>query len=606
MINVVEYEDSYHITFPYDYTIKELVKEVPGRKWNSDERYWYIPKNHLGMLINQFKGTDYEDMVSIKSTEHLDVNSSLDEKQVIPNIDISGVTTYVKPGSHLYEHQIDFLKYAIYRQEVQHNMNGFLCTDLMGLGKSLESLNLALYNHDRHNFKHCLILCCINVSKYNWEQEIRTQTNGLYEGYILGTRKQKSGKINYNGSSKDKLSDLITNKKYSDDSEDELPYFLILNIEALRMKLNRKYSLTDKIIELINNHFINMIIIDEVHKNVSPSSQQGKQLLRIKKATKTNSMWIPMTGTPIVNKPTDLFLPLRLIEAHSINSYYAWNQNFCVYGGYGDYEIIGYKNIDKLKTLLQPNMIRRLKEDVLDLPDKIEFIEFVENTPYQNKLSQTITDELWKNREDIVSSLNPLAKMLRLRQVNGSPELVDLNLKVDSEYIKYNAKLQRLLEIVAEIISRNEKVIIFSNWVEPLRTIYRHLFNSYKLCSFTGTMSEADRQKNKNLFLNDPEYKIILGTIGALGTTHTLTSANNIIFYDEPWTSADRQQAVDRIHRISATQTCNIYTLLAKGTIDERVHEILYGKETVANYIVDNKLDIYNNPDLFAQLLGRK
>ena len=604
MIQVVQYNDEYRISFPYDYEIKELVKEVPGRKWNKDGKYWSIPLNHLGMFVNRFKGTEFEDSIVIKSNENININDTIDETTVIPDIDISGVTEYVKDGFSLYKHQKDFLKFAIDRQN-KGNFSGFLCADQMGAGKTIEAINLALYNKETYGIKHCLIICCINMSKYNWQQEIEYQTNGQYEGYILGSRKKKSGKINPKGSSKQKLEDLISGFKYNDESEGELPFFLILNVEAIRMTENRVYRIADQIINLINNNKIEMCVIDEVHKNVSPKSQQGKQLLRIKKKTGSNCMWIPMTGTPIVNQPTDLFVPLRLVEAHSVDSFYSWTQYFCIFGGYGDHEIVGYKNMKYLKNMLQPNMIRRLKEDILDLPEKIEWIEYVENTPYQNKLMREVQLDMMSHKEDIISSLNPLAKMLRLRQVNGSPELVDFECVTDSTYLKKNAKLSRLIELVGEILSRGEKVVIFSNWVEPLRTVYKYLKPEYnKICCFTGTMSEKDRQLHKNTFINNPEYKILIGTIGALGTTHTLTVANNVIFYDEPWTASDRQQAVDRCHRISATSTVNVYTLLSKDTIDERVHNILYRKDITSKFIVDGKLDIYNNPELFDKLLG--
>ena len=147
--------------------------------------------------------------------------------------------------------------------------------------------------------------------------------------------------------------------------------------------------------------------------------------------------------------------------------------------------------------------------------------------------------------------------MLRLRQVNGSPELVDEDISIDDDYIHKNAKPARLLEIVYEIVESGEKVVIFSNWV------------------------------------------------GALSVNHTLTVANNVIFLDEPWTLSDKVQAEDRCHRISATIPVNIYTLLSKGTIDETVHKIVYDKQDILTFIVDGKLDLRKNPDLFEKLLGK-
>ena len=256
--------------------------------------------------------------------------------------------------------------------------------------------------------------------------------------------------------------------------------------------------------------------------------------------------------------------------------------------------------------MLQANMIRRLKKDVLDLPDKIHYTEYIENTSYQDKLYKQITGELRRDKSTVLESLNPLTQFLRLRQVNGSPELIDTSLKVDRDYLKKNAKLQWVMQKLEEIAERGEKTLIFSNWVEPLRTLYRFVSEKYKTCCYTGTMSEADREKHKRVFQTNPEYTVMIGTIGAMGTTHTLTAASNVIFYDEPWTPTDKEQAEDRAHRIgTVADSINIYTVLSKDTIDDRVHDIVYTKDSIGKFIVDNDLsNLRKNPQLFDFLLG--
>ena len=117
-------------------------------------------------------------------------------------------------------------------------------------------------------------------------------------------------------------------------------------------------------------------------------------------------------------------------------------------------------------------------------------------------------------------------------------------------------------------------------------------------------MKQEDRELHKRAFQENPKYTVILGTIGALGTTHTLTAARNVIFYDSPWNPSDKEQAEDRAYRIGTKNSVNIYTLVSKNTIDERVENILYRKDSISKYIVDNKLDIRNNPELFDILLG--
>lgn len=601
MINVIQNGEIYEITFQYDPNVIALIKNVPGRTWNATGKMWTIPKDRLGFLINEFRGTQYEPFVKIHSDEEINQNEELGSTTVIPDIDISKIPFHVKGGSTPYKHQLDFMKWAIDRQN-HGNMHGFICADSMGLGKSVESANLAFYNKKQYNFKHCLVICCVNSTKYHWQDDIKVHLNE--PAYILGTRLRRDGTEKCDTGSLEKLEDLNSTHMYNNEDSPELPYFIIVNIEALRYRSGKKHPITDKIIELILNQTISMIIIDEVHKNLSPSSDQGKQILQIKKATGGAAMWIPMTGTPITKQPMDVYTPLLLCNGHDFTSYYKWCQNFCVYGGFGGYEVVGYKNIPYLKNLLENNMIRRLKSDVLDLPPKITYTEYVENTEYQHKLYKQVLGEIIAQESEILTSLNPMARFLRLRQVNGSPELIDNNLKVDNTYIKKNAKLQRLLELIDEIVERGEKVVVFSNWVEPLRTLYKFISTKYKTCVFTGTMSVEDREKHKRVFQSNSEYKVLLGTIGAAGTGQTFTAARNVIFYDSPWNPSDKEQASDRIYRIGTTQSVNIFTLVSKDTVDDRVEQILSNKDGVAKYIVDGKLDLRNNPRLFDFLLG--
>lgn len=604
MISVIQNNDVYEIRFRYDPTLVDMVKQVPGRLWHNESKMWTIPKNTLGFFLNQIKGTVYENICKIDSMEHINENADIETTTKIPNIDISRIPYYVKEGAKPYKHQLDFMKYAIDKQQRGY-MSGFLIADDMGLGKTSESINLAIYNKKQYKFKHCLIICNINTSKYNWKNEVESATKGKMTGYILGARIKKDGTISYDGGSKPKIEDLRTEHMYGDKSCPKLPYFLICNVESLRAKEGRKYPFTDLLIDYINSRKINMVIIDEIHKNMSPTSTQGKQILRIKKATGHNCEWIPMTGTPIVRKPTDVFLPMKLIDAHNFSSYYTWNKEFCIYGGFGGHEIIGYKNIPRVKTMLQNNMIRRLKDQVLDLPPKIYFTEYVDNTTYQSKLYESVRQATLAEAGQILKLANPMVKLLKLRQVNGSPELVDPTLKVDKNYLKHNAKMQRMLQILEDIHEAGEKVIIFSNWVEPLRMVYKILIQKYKVCCFTGTMSDEAREKNKQVFQNNPEYTILVGTIGAAGTTHTFTAASNIIFLDEPFNATDKSQAEDRAYRIGTKQSLKIYTLLSRNTVDDRVHEIVYEKAATSKYIVDGVIDFRNNPDLFYKLLGK-
>ena len=764
MFHAIKQDDKYILKFKYDPALITIVKAVPGRQWNPQQKYWSIPVSHLGWLMKGIKDTPYEKALQIVSDENINENATLDSTQKIPDVDISDIDYYVKDGFHLYQHQIDFLKYA-----KNKGQKGFILADDMGCitgdaeisirvnsiniycsleklyvrfnrlskkgkysltdgiyarccdttgniayeqiidviqsgiqkvyeleleigykvkgtadhpiltdrgfipltklqpgvkvkingarkgryspvvriielgeemtydikmigpqhnfcvnnifvhncGKTLEILNFAMYQRKRYRYKHCLIITCVNSAKYSWQEDIDKHTNGLEQAYILGTRVIKRGKrkgqLRYNGSGQDKVDDLITGHMYGDVNAPELPYFIVTNIEAIGRTMNpvakklsgTKFILEAAILDMIKRGDLNIIAIDECHKNMSPKSTQGKVILDIKKQTGKMVQWIPMSGTPIKNKPIDVYTPLKLVDGHEIKNFYQWSQLFCIFGGYGGYEIMGYKNIPMLKDMLQGNMIRRMKSEVLDLPPKIYFNEYVELTSYQEQLYEAIVDDMYEHKAEILESVNPLTAMLRLRQVTGSPELVDDSIAIDDKYLAKNAKLIRLLEILDDCVERNEKAIVFSNWVEPLRTIYKFISKKYKTCCFTGTMSEADREKHKRVFINNPDYKVMIGTMGAMGVSLTLTVATNVIFFDDCWTPADKEQCEDRANRIGSTNSLNVYTLMAKNTIDERVRQILEHKKGIASYIVDDKLDLKKYPELFDLLLGR-
>lgn len=509
-------------------------------------------------------------------------------------VEVAEVST--SEPSHVYDIVMD--------SEEIHNFvaNGIV---VHNCGKTLSVMNVALYKRDYlRQSKHCLIIACVNSAKYNWVDDIEKHTNGEEHPYILGSRLRRNGTINYNAGGKAKVDDLVNGYMYGKEEYGPLPYFLVVNIEAFRTKEGRSWTFTNQVLKWCDEGKIDLIALDEIHKNTSPQSQQGKQILNLKKKCPNSVEWIPMTGTPITKKPTDVFLPLRLVDGHNTSSYYMWCQDFCVYGGFGGHEIIAYKNVSRLKNLLEPNMLRRRKEDILDLPPKIRMIEYVENTPTQEKLYNEICSDMIEHRESIVSSLNPLSQFLRLRQVNGSPELVDSSIPVDDKYLTKNAKMKRVVELVDDIVEQGEKVLIFSNWVEPLRTLHKVISKKYGTCCYVGSMSPDAREQHKKVFMTNPKYPVMIGTIGAMGTSHTLTVARNIIFLDQPWNPADQEQCEDRCHRPGQTQSLNIYTLITKGTIDERVNAILSKKEGIANYIVDNNLDLRSHPELFDVLLG--
>jgi SNF2 family DNA or RNA helicase len=292
---------------------------------------------------------------------------------------------------------------------------------------------------------------------------------------------------------------------------------------------------------------------------------------------------IAMTGTPLMNNPMDLYIILKWL-GYEKHSKYAFTHHYCKFGGYGGYQVVGYQYLDDLQAQLDEIMLRRLKKDVLDLPEKLHVEEYVEMTGKQAQIYKEVSMEIKSNIDQIKMANNPLAELIRMRQATGYTGIL-------SSTIKESAKFDRMEELVEEAVENGKKVVIFSNWTQITLPAYNRLATKYYGRYVTGEVDSVQRQKAVDDFQNDPNVKFIVGSYGALGTGFTLTSGTIIeILLDEPWTMAARMQAEDRCHRIGATENVTIYILMCKDTIDERVHALVENKGIMADVLVDGKI----------------
>ena len=395
-------------------------------------------------------------------------------------------------------------------------------------------------------------------------------------------KKKKTGEL-YVGGNKDKYVDLLG---ISDgDIED---YFLITNVESLR---NEK--IVDILIQLVDKNEIPMIVVDEFHKmhNVH-STQQGKALIKLQPEYR-----LAMTGTPMLNTPLELYGILRWlgIEKHS---HYTFEKYYAVKGGYGGYEIIGYKHLEELEEQLNSIMLRRKKEEVLDLPEKLYVDEYVDMLSAQATIYKEVKADIQSNIDMIEISPNPLAEMIRLRQATGYTGIL-------STTVQESAKLDRLEEIVEESILNNHKVVIFSNWTSMTDAIYERLFpHEYGLKCITGETANETRQKIVDAFQNTDMIRVLIGTIGAMGTGLTLTAGTVVVFMDHPWNKALYEQAVDRCHRIGQKNKITIYNIMCKGTIDEKIWTLVKKKGAMSDMIVDGNIAEDSKKELIDYLLS--
>jgi len=350
---------------------------------------------------------------------------------------------------------------------------------------------------------------------------------------------------------------------------------------------------TDYVYDLEIPETHNYIIHDNivVHNCKDSTSLQGRALLSLK----TESV-IALTGTPLMNNAVDLYTPLKFIGAED-HSLFAFKNHYCVMGGFGGHQVVGYKNLPELQAVLDKCMLRRLKKDVLDLPEKIYFNDFVDMTTSQTKIYNSILEDLRQNIDKVKLSPNPLTMLIRLRQATGEPSML-------SSEAKGNPKFDRMLELVEDIVAEGKKCIVFSNWTAVLNPAYELLVQKgYQPALYTGDNKDT-REDDKLRFKTDKNCKVICGTIGAMGTGLTLTEATTIIFLDEPWSRAIKDQAEDRAHRIGTTENLNIITIMCKDTIDEKIHNIVYRKGKMSDIIVDKEEDLFKNPNVINYLLS--
>lgn len=549
-------EYSAFIKFDYNSKIVDAIRELPFRYYNPSETEWEVPTNKVEYLINKLKEFDIKICGKITIFEDKNTNIGLPE----------GFEFKTKPFSH----QLEGVEYGL-------KYDRWFLGDEQGLGKSKQVIDIAVARKIMYGYKFCLIVCGVNTLKWNWVNEIHTHSKE--DAYILGQRR-KGTKIRI-GSTKDKLEDL----KLMYNMGEPHPYFIITNVESFRDK-----NLADTISDLCKKGIIGMCAADEMHKMKNPTAQQTKGFLKCLPDCR-----IGMTGTPLMNSPMDLYVILKWLGYES-HAFYSFKQHYCVMGGYGGYEIVGYKNLDQLTAQVREIMLRRLKSEVLDLPEKIYVDDIVEMDGKQGVMYKEVEAGL---KADYINGdidlTNPLSALIRLRQTTGYPGIL-------SETITESAKLDRMEEIVENCISNDEKVIIFSNWTQMTSVIFDKVAK-YGCGVITGETADSNRQAIVNKFQSDDTLKVIVGTIGAMGTGLTLTAATTVIFVDEPWNKALFDQAVDRAHRIGQKNNITIYSIMCKDTIDERIHNLIYKKGAMSDAIIDGKV-VGNKTEVFDYLLN--
>lgn len=523
---------SLSVRFGFNKEIIDVIKGCGGAVWHKKETMWECPANRLSFLLDNL--TYFDD---------IDFKPLPDKREVIR---LKPSLTYKTTP---FKHQMEAIEYGL-------NHESWLLLDSPGLGKTMTMIGLAEELKAQKGIEHCLIICGLATLRANWEKEIKTHSDLPY--VTIGKNINSKGNVTW--ATIDQRAEQLRNKI------DE--FFIIINIESIR---------DDRVIDAImhSSNSFDMVVMDEAHRCKSSQSAQGHNLLKIKSKYR-----IGLSGTLILNNALDCYVPLKWIGAeHSTLTNF--KSQYCVFGGFGGHQVIGFKNLDVLKDEIDGCSLRRTK-DLMDLPPKVLIDEVVEMTPEHMKFYDDVKKGVKEECEKIeLKASNLLALTTRLRQATTCPSVLTTK-RME------NSKLERAIELVEEITSQGDKVVVMSTFKEPIYQLSESL-KGHKPLIGTGDMKDDDVSKNIDLFQKDDEHKVILCTMSKMGTGITLNRARYMILLDEPWTYALYEQVTDRIHRINNTQSVFIYNLICEKTIDERVARIINQKKAISDFIVDDK-----------------
>lgn len=532
------------VSFDFNQYIVDSIKTIPTAHFHKKEKVWEIPVCYLGRVLDSLTFLD-EIQLKLLDTPELDGFHFNRKFNLAPLSEKEKISFKASPFPHQLE-AVDFLL----KQEKS------LLLDGCGVGKSLEMILFAETLKKRGIIDHCLVITGIAGLRGNWEKEISkfsTETSVIIGKYIT-----RNGTTRYR--SMQKRAEQLKNKI------DE--FFVLLNVESIR---------DPKVIEAIktSENKFGLIAFDEAHKIGAPDTTQYNNLMKLDSDFK-----VAATGTLIVNSPLSAFPSLKFTNNDSA-TLTNFKSQYCAFGGFGNKQIIGSKNLDILREEIANCSIRRTLYDVrADIPKLTIDVEYLEMEEEQQKFYEAIKEGVKEEADKIeLKSGNLLALTTRLRQATACPSVLTTQ---DIESIK----VTRAFEYIQEITSQGEKIVVFSMFKEPLNQLATKL-EGFRFSLNTGDTADDIAFSNMNRFQEDPNEQVFLGTFGKCGTGFTLNSSMYLVCIDTPYTFSLFEQGYQRVHRISNTRPAFIKVLVCEETIDERVQEIVETKKELGEFLVD-------------------
>ena len=431
-------------------------------------------------------------------------------------------------------------------QNIRYKFGSILADD-MGLGKTIQVLSAILYYKEQGHLEDKSTLVIVPPTLIsNWENEIKKFTPEL--SYYI-----------YHGS----------NRTFPLETYD----IILTSYGVVRLDLDMFMDQT---------WFV--CVIDEAQNIKNPNTEQTKAIKSIPARTK-----IALTGTPIENKLMDYWSIFDFVNKGYLSTKDDFKRNYVV----PIEKLEDEETLENLKTIAKPFVMRRLKtdEDIKkELPEKFVNDIYCSLTKKQIKLYNAILEEIFfdiENAKGIQRKGIILKILTALKQTCNHPAQF---LDIKKPKISDSGKMELLVNLLENILAADEKVLIFTQYVEMGKLIQEMVSKKFKqeVLFLHGSQTLKEKTHVIDTFQEDPDYKILVATLKTGGTGLNLTAAQNVIHYDLWWNPAVENQATDRVHRIGQENDVMVYRFITKGTLEEAIDQISKNKSNLAEKAISN------------------
>ena len=362
-------------------------------------------------------------------------------------------------------------------------------------------------------------------------------------------------------------------------------HILIMNVEAFSTTKGRDFAM-----KFLNSHRA-LMAIDESTTIKTPTAKRTKNILSLTPLTKYRRI---MTGSPVTKNPLDLFSQCYFLDPFHLNheSYYSFRMRYAIMktaniAGRKIQLVSGFRNLGELSNKLKPFSYRVLKEDCLDLPDKIFMKRNIKLSPDQLK----VYDQMKKEALAIlngkkVTTVNALTQLMRLQQITCGHFTSDDGM---TQPIKNN----RITELMDVLEETEGKAIIWAHYQYDITAIIKEVIKVHgpgSVVDYYGLTPQDQRQGNIKKFQSDPKCRFIVGTPATGGYGITLTAANTVIYYSNGYDLEKRLQSEDRAHRIGQQKSVTYVDLICDDTVDEKIVKSLRKKINIASEVLGEEL----------------